>query len=99
MHHTFAAHMMSEMQQHMHDECATSETWTCAWSTCRGLAENVERYRNSPLMHESVPMECKPALYDVDGRRIAFPSPTKAIPKPRIHFAKKREDHGAHVRE
>jgi hypothetical protein len=88
---------MAQMLQHAHDECSTLESWTCAWSTCQGLGENVERYRNSPLMHDSVPMECKPAMYDHSGNRIMFPRPIKAISKPRIHFAKKSEDHDTHL--
>jgi hypothetical protein len=53
------------------------------WSETQGLDEHVERYRNSPLMHESVDDELKPALYS-NGVRVVFPKPTKHIRKPRL---------------
>jgi hypothetical protein len=49
----------------------------------QGLALHVERYRNSPVMHDGVPDEFKPALFK-DGQRITFPAPTKAIRAPRF---------------
>jgi len=57
------------------------------WSSCQGLDANIERYRNSPLMHRVVPSECKPALYDHRGGQAIFPSPTERISKPRIHWS------------
>lgn len=53
------------------------------WSETQGLEAHIERYRNSPLMHESVQDELKPALFK-RGVRIAFPEPTKAIRAPRL---------------
>jgi len=47
-------------------------------SVQQSLHENIERYRNSPLMHGSVPDEYKPVLFK-GGVRIAFPAPTKAV--------------------
>lgn len=47
-------------------------------SAQQSLQANIERYRNSPVMHSSVPDEYKPALYK-RGVRIAFPAPTKAV--------------------
>jgi len=64
---------------------ADDKEWRVVWSSCQGLAANVERYRNSPLMHDSVPADCKPALYDEHGDQVKFPAPTKNIQKPRIH--------------
>jgi hypothetical protein len=86
--HEVAAHVMMQMQPHDEDGEGTtsSDRWTSAWSSCQGLSDNVERYRNSPLMHELVPKDCKPALYDMVGNQVAFPSPTKTIAKPRIHW-------------
>lgn len=78
--------------------------WNGMWSTCQGLSGNVDRYRNSPLMHEQVSSDCKPALYDCNSNRVPFPAPTKHITKPRIHWtgakeaaklANKVPDHGA----
>lgn len=54
------------------------------WSEpSQGLDIHVERYRNSPVMHEAVPDVFKPAMYE-DGVRVAFPEPTKAIRAPRL---------------
>lgn len=59
-----------------------------SWSEPRqGLSEHIERYRNSPVMHKSVPDEYKPVLF-TDGVRIPFPPPTKAIRPPRIRHLK-----------
>jgi hypothetical protein len=49
----------------------------------QGLEAHIERYRNSPVMHESVPDEFKPAIFK-DGVRIPFPPPTRAPRAPRI---------------
>merc|ERR1711920_754868 len=48
----------------------------------QGLEEMVERYRNSPLMHSSVPDALRPAVYS-RGVRVAFPEPTAPIKAPR----------------
>lgn len=48
----------------------------------QGLAANIERYRNSPLMHATVPDEYKPAIFE-KGVRIVYPSPTKTVRPPR----------------
>jgi hypothetical protein len=61
--------------------------WSAMWSSNQGLSANIERYRNSPLMHHLVPAECKPAVFDNSGQRVAFPAPTRSIPKPRVHNA------------
>jgi len=54
------------------------------WSSPhQGLAAHVERYRNSPVMHATVPDEWKPAVF-ADGVRVAFPAPTKPIKAPKI---------------
>jgi len=57
-----------------------------AWSETQGLDAQIARYRDSPLMHESVADEMKPALYK-NGSRIAFPAPTKNIKAPRLRKA------------
>lgn len=49
-----------------------------SWSKHQGLTVLVERFRNSPIMHESAPDSAKPAMYE-DGVRAAFPEPTKII--------------------
>jgi len=64
---------------------SSQKVCTVAWGEpLQGYAAHVERYRDSPLMHETVPDEYKPALFK-DGRRCNFPAPTKKnVRKPRI---------------
>jgi len=49
----------------------------------QGLAAHLDRYRNSPVMHEDVPEQYKP-VYLQNGARQPFPVPTKRIRPPRI---------------
>jgi len=59
------------------------EVCETSWSDpYQGLAANVERYRNSPVMHESVEDKHKPIVF-AGGLRQAFPAPTKLIKAPR----------------
>lgn len=51
------------------------------FSKMQGLQANIERYRNSPLMHKSVPDICRPAVYYA-GNLVPFPSPDKKIQAP-----------------
>mmetsp|Transcript_100155 Transcript_100155/g.137954 ORF Transcript_100155/g.137954 Transcript_100155/m.137954 type:complete len:277 (+) Transcript_100155:72-902(+) len=61
----------------------TSKVCDVGWGDQhQGLKAKVQRYRNSPVMHESVPDECKPVLF-VDGVRAAFPKPSKKLQAPR----------------
>jgi len=54
------------------------------WSSPhQGLADHIERYRNSPVMHDSVSDECRPMIF-ADGVRIQFPPPTRQIKVPRL---------------
>lgn len=54
------------------------------WSgPVQGLSAHTERYRNSPVMHDSVPDEYKPVVF-VNGQRVPFPPPTKKIRPPRV---------------
>lgn len=48
----------------------------------QGLSEMTERYRNSPLMHPSVPDCLRPAVYS-NGCRVLFPEPTVPLKPPR----------------
>merc|ERR1740121_2467791 len=62
----------------------TDKVCDVSWSNIhQGLAAHIERYRNSPVMHESVPDEYKPVMY-VRGVRVPFPLPTKNLRMPRI---------------
>lgn len=55
----------------------------------QGLDALIERYRNSPVMHGSMPEEWKPA-YFVDGTQVLFPAPTKEIKAPKAKNNKSR---------
>jgi hypothetical protein len=58
------------------------------WSSEQGgLAAHIERYRNSSMMHISVPEELKPAIYQ-GGAPQSFPPPTRALKKPRASCRK-----------
>lgn len=56
----------------------------------QGLMAHVERYRNSPVMHSSMPDEFKPMVFH-HGRRVAFPAPTKAIRAPKLRPVRNNE--------
>jgi len=58
------------------------------WAVQQGLYANIERYRNSPVMHPSVPSDFKPALYK-DGVHIAFPPPTRELKAPKARRVRK----------
>ncbi|CAK0851916.1 unnamed protein product [Prorocentrum cordatum] len=48
------------------------------WATLQGLHRHVEKFRNSPVMHESMDDETKPIILK-DGKRTEFPLPTRKI--------------------
>jgi len=50
---------------------------------CQGLTAHIKKYRNSALMHESVPDENKPVMF-ADGARCPFPAPTQPIKAPKM---------------
>lgn len=77
--------LMQSFDQADPDSPLQAHAWGSMWSTCQGVSGNVERYRNSPLMHELVPEGQKPAMYDGYGARVPFPKPTRSIPKPRAN--------------
>jgi len=52
------------------------------WSGQQSLHELIERYRNSAVMHCSVPVAYKPLLLE-SGVCIAFPAPTQAVNPPK----------------
>lgn len=54
--------------------------WTEA---LEGLPRLIERYRNSPLMHASVPEHFRPAIYQ-RGINVPFPEPSVRIRAPRV---------------
>merc|ERR1711920_982878 len=46
--------------------------------SCKNIDDYIKSYRNSPVMHESVSDQFKPAIYK-NGERQSFPPPTKPI--------------------
>jgi len=70
------------------------KTCDVVWSgPVQGLSAHTERYRNSPVMHDSVPDEYKPAVF-VDGIRVPFPEPMKRIRPPRVRRNSAGDDGG-----
>lgn len=51
---------------------------TVTWSGAQGLAANIDRYQNSPVMGDQVPDHYKPVLFR-GKNRIPFPKPTKQL--------------------
>lgn len=56
----------------------------------QGLAEHIDRYRNSPVMHPSMPEEYKPLIFQ-GGVRVPFPAPTRPIKAPKLRLNKERQ--------
>jgi len=81
--HSSAARAMRHFDGFSQWRMPSRKVCSMAWSEhVQGLQSHVERYRNSPVMHASVPDEFKPAFY-VKGVRMPFPAPTKAVHAPR----------------
>jgi len=60
----------------------SSKVCQVSWSgPHQGFKAHLERYRNSPVMHESVPDEYKPVIFS-NGVRKAFPKPTRKVKAP-----------------
>lgn len=67
----------------------TAEGCHVEWCGIQGLAAHINRYRNSPMMHETVPDEYKPMLLS-GGVRLPFPHPTEVIKAPRFRRHKQQ---------
>ena len=52
------------------------------WAETQDFDVLIGRYRNCPIMHESVEDELKPAMFK-NGVRVKLPEPTKSIRAPR----------------
>ena len=60
----------------------TAKVCEVSWSgPHQGFKAHIERYRNSPVMHKSVPDEYKPVMFK-NGVRKPFPRPTKKVEAP-----------------
>jgi hypothetical protein len=64
-------------------QTASDKVCDVTWGSNQGLRANLQRYRNCPVMHESVPDKFKPATF-VNGARAAFPAPTRSIRAPEV---------------
>jgi len=63
-------------------DSTSSKVLDVCWSDPhQGIEMLVERYRNSRVMHGTVPDHYKPMLFS-EGRRVPFPSPTKRVRPP-----------------
>lgn len=69
-------------------DVASDKECDVTWSNVlQGLAAHVDRYRSSPVMHDDMPDECRPAVFS-DGVRAPFPPPLKRIRAPRIRHSR-----------
>jgi len=58
------------------------------WSeSLQGREAHIERYRNSPVMHHSMPANCKPVLFE-NGKMVPFPARTARVRAPRYYSHK-----------
>lgn len=80
--HEDATHAMRALTGFHDWKLKSNKVLQIAWSTpLQGLWANVERYKNSPVMHPDVPNEFKPLLL-VNGVSVDFPPPTKTLQAP-----------------
>jgi len=63
----------------------SAKVCSVSWSgPHQGQQAHVDRYRDSPIMHSSVPDEFKPAIFARGtGERLDFPAPSKKLRAPR----------------
>jgi len=57
----------------------------------QGTQALIERYRNSPVMHHSIPDEWKPAFF-ADGVKVPFPEPTDKIKAPKLKSTRSKKN-------
>lgn len=80
--HLVAQHAMERFSAFMSWSVPTRKASITVWNVpTQGLAAHVERYRNSPLMHQDVPQELKPMLFSY-GFQMRFPPATKQLKAP-----------------
>lgn len=82
--HEDALRLMNDFQGFNGWQVDSAKVCEVSWAQPhQGLVEHVERYRNSPVMHQSMPEEYKPMIFK-EGQRVPFPPPTKAIRAPKL---------------
>eukprot|EP00931_Biecheleriopsis_adriatica_P008164 TRINITY_DN10938_c0_g1_i1.p1 TRINITY_DN10938_c0_g1~~TRINITY_DN10938_c0_g1_i1.p1 ORF type:complete len:309 (-),score=63.15 TRINITY_DN10938_c0_g1_i1:238-1164(-) len=87
---SFWAHFQGFSRWGVDTDRVAEVTWS--WKH-QGLTQHIERYRNSPVMHDSMPDVCKPIVL-CNGVRVTFPRPTKRIQQPRMRTQKSRKAGG-----
>ncbi|CAE8607981.1 unnamed protein product, partial [Polarella glacialis] len=85
--------------EHFHGFCSwvmpSDKVAEVTWSwKHQGIAQHIERYRNSPVMHDTMPDDCKPIVMR-NGARATFPPPTKKVQQPRLRASKTRGGSGS----
>lgn len=86
-HNRHAVDIMEKLQGFCDWQIPSIKVLTVVWSNPhQGLHAHVERYRDSPVMHEEVSDEFKPMLLE-NGVRVDFPPPTKRLKPPRVRKA------------
>jgi RNA recognition motif-containing protein len=86
-HNSHAVNIMDKLQGFSDWQIPSIKVLTVVWSNPhQGLHAHVERYRDSPVMHEEVSDEFKPMLLE-NGVRVDFPPPTKRLKPPRVRKA------------
>jgi len=79
-----ARHMKERLQGFKKWAANSYKVCQVSWGEpLQGLEAHIERYRHSPIMHDDVPEEFKPALFS-HGLLQPFPPPTKPVRVPRL---------------
>jgi hypothetical protein len=79
--HSHAVRMQEKFEGFCRWGTRSAKKCVAQWSSTQGLVAYINRYRNSPVMHESVAEEAKPMLFK-HGVRVAFPAPTRKLKAP-----------------
>jgi hypothetical protein len=76
-----------QLQKHFNGFCRwcirSAKKCEVTWATAQGLTAYIDRYRNNPVMHGSIPETAKPLLFE-HGVRVPFPAPTRKLKAPRL---------------
>lgn len=89
LHHTDGLRFAEVFQDFASWTCQSDKSGDVSWAQPnQGWQAHVERYRNSPVMHPSVPDAFKPMVFQ-GGHRAAFPAPTRAIKAPKMRALRK----------
>lgn len=97
--HEDAKHMWSHFRGFSSWRLTCRKICEVAWGEpLQGLAQHIDRYRNSPVMHKDVPDEYKP-LFFIRGVRSPFPPPTRRLKPPRVKCGGSADGHAEEANE